>query len=162
MFNNEILDFNPEKENIYSLFTNYFDDPIMTKIKDLDNYSVYMSRINMSLGIEFRYIVAFIRRNNLSLKSSCYFNELKWISLQTRTLKDEHDIKRHNYIPDKNSELNKKITLISKNEKSYIYDVDGLELSLTLVPIKEGLNEYRDSGMMISAIETYNTIITWI
>jgi hypothetical protein len=143
------------------MFVKYFEDPIMTKIKDIGKYSMYMTRNNFSVGIENRYIIAFINKNSLEMKSMCYFNELKWVSLQTRTLPDEHDIKRHSYVPDKNSQLIKKITLSSKNEKAYNYNIEELPLTVTLIPPKPGLNEYKDSGTLISAIETYNTIITW-
>ena len=51
-----------KKRIIYSLFSNYFGDPVMTKIKDQNIFSMYAARKNVLLR-NFNYLIVLTRRD---------------------------------------------------------------------------------------------------
>jgi len=155
----QIIDigYDPRKEEIYTIFGNYFNFPKMVKIKDVKNYSMYGVKINISLGIEFRYILAFVEKDLNQIGYSKDFKDLKWVVLQTRTLEDDYNIPIHDYIPRRLADLDSNIKLLDTN---YNYAVEKLPIKITLIP-KSGGTEYHSSGTLLSAIETYQTIISF-
>lgn len=152
--------FDPIKTSMYQIFSQYFGNPPMTKVKNVDNYSMYIVKINAILSIEYRYIIIFVIKNNDEIGSKKLLHELDWISLQTRTLQDEHKVETHSYTPQRLPGLNKTISLIKKDKNQYLYSVDTFPLSLVLLPKKNSENEYNSNGNLIMALETYQTIIT--
>ena len=151
--------YDSSKDGLYNLFTQYFSNPVMTKIKDTDLYSMYIAKINAQLGIEFRYIIVFIWKDDSKVGTEEKLESLKWVSLQTRTLKDEYKLNIHSYIPSRSVALGNKITLVHKDNKQYRYTVENLPIIVTLLPTEKGI-EYNSSGNLISALETYQTIIS--
>lgn len=154
-------DYDPVKEIIYNMFAEYFENPKLRKLKNIGNYSMYITKIHAILGIEFRYIIIFSQKDNENIGKEINLNEINWLSFQTRTLTDEHDISYHYYTPKKIPELNKSITIIKKDEKGYIYKVQDLPLQITLLPKSKGL-DYSDKGTVLAALETYQTVINFI
>lgn len=153
-------EYSPAKESICADFTRYFGNPAMTKIKDVDSCSVYMAKLNTQLGIEYRYIVAVVKLDTFKPGTAVFLGGMEWLSLQTRTLSDNHDIAVHSYIPQRLKELERKISLVSRDEKSYKYTVEGLPLVVTLLPRSKSL-DYASNGTLITALETYSTVISW-
>ena len=107
--------YDPIKDNIYPLFTQYFENPRMTKIKDTDSYSMYMSKIHALLGVEFRYLITFVPGNNFPIGDTKFLTELEWESLQTRTLIDDHKLPFHSYTPVRIRDLDRRITLVESD-----------------------------------------------
>lgn len=159
----EILDFNfdPIKETVYPLFIEYFNNPKMKKIKNIDTFSMYITKVYSLLGNEFRYIIAFVRKDNLDINKTVPLSELRWISLQTRTLEDNHNTEIHNYLPRRLSNLDKNIYLIKRDENQYLYNVKDIPITITLLPKTKNI-EYSQNGTVVKAIETYQTIINFI
>lgn len=158
----EILyDYDPLKEKIYALMTQYFDNPVMTKMRDVNNFSMYMTRIHTLLGIEFRYIIVFVAKNNEAVGHKERMQNLYWTCLQTLSLDIEHsNLPFHSYRPQRLQELDKDIKLIQKDDKQYVYSVAGLPMKITLLP--NGKSEYMPSGKVVNALETYQTIVTLV
>lgn len=172
-------DYNPATKDIYTLFVSYFNNPDMTKLKNIPNpkgesYSMYIAKVHTLLGIEFRYIIAIVSLDKSNIGTREKLSRLKWLSLQTRTLTEDHDLKSHYYIPRKLIDLDKKIILRTKDETKYVYSVNDLPITITLLPQQSRLNkssssvdnkpsltDYTSTGSVVPAIETYNTIITW-
>jgi hypothetical protein len=158
----ELLDdYNPQRDNVYPLFVNYFSNPILTKIKDVEMYSVYMSKIHALLGIEFRYIVVFVNRDNKPVGTTIYLANLPWITLQTRTLTDDHKLPFHTYNPRRLPFFDHKIKLVHQDEKQYEYVVEKLPLKVILLPKTKGTMEYNANGTIVNALETYQTIVSF-
>ena len=153
-------DYDPNKEYIYNLFVDYFENPKMTKKKDIGNYSMYICKINAVLGIEFRYIIIFVGKNLEKIGSERNLSELNWICLQTRTLEDEYNLQLHSYTPKRIFELDKKIHISSKDEKGYYYNIEDIPIKITLLPKNKGF-DYSEHGTVISALETYQTILNF-
>lgn len=154
--------YDPRRDDIYPLFANYFGNPKMTKLKQVDRYSIYYCKIHALLGVEFRYLIVFVVNDSSPIKSEKFLAELEWDCFQTRTLSDEHNLPFHSYIPRRVPDLDKKISLQNKDSQKYTYSVDDLPIKITLLPnSKRGL-DYNSSGTVVSALETYYTVVNWI
>jgi hypothetical protein len=154
--------FDPIKTHVYDLFTEYFNNPVMTKIKDIGEYSMYMTRIHAMLGNATRYLVAFVSKNDLSIGKTDNLTNLQWVSIQTRTLEDVHKIPSHLYTARKFKPFMDKIKLTSQDEEQTVYNTPNLPLIVTLLHTrKDNVYQYQPSGTIVSALETYQTIINF-
>jgi len=152
---------NPYEERIYEYFDKYFDSPTMTKIKNVSSCSVYMTKVYCLLVREHKYIIVFVNEDFEPIKSTKKMSELPWISLQTRMLSDNHNIPMHSYQPKSRGPLSKKISRTETLHTISTYKCDDFPITVTLLHKKEGDGtEYQPSGTIVSAIETYRTIIT--
>lgn len=156
----ETVDSYIARSNIYPLFVNYFNNPFMTKVKDIDNYSMYACKIHAVLGIEYRYLIAFVNKDRNNIGFQVAFSSLQWDCLQTRSMEDELKVNLHSYIPTRYKALNKKIELINKDTQKYLYKVHEFPLSITLLPRNKN-SHYNSSGFIINALEEYQTILNW-
>lgn len=148
------------KNNIYELFVNYFNNPKMFKIKDIEHLSIYMSKTYCLLSRECRYIIVIVNKNEEKIMSYKRLNKIEWISLQTRTLFDNHDLPSHSYTSTKKTPLNCDIYFKDKNNNSINYYCKKYPINIELLYTEKN-NEYQKEGTLISAIETYQTIITF-
>jgi len=158
----EILDtsYYPDRDSIYPLFIKYFGDLTMTKIKDVENYSMYVAKIHCLLSTENRYVIVFVNSDNLPVGNLDQLRNLRWETLQTRSLTDNHGIPAQNYKPRRMGELMVPIKLIDKN--TYTYECDKYpQLRVTMIPKKKGEMEYQPRGTIVSAIETYSTVFSF-
>jgi hypothetical protein len=153
--------YDPTRDSIYPIFASYFENPRMFKIKDVGIYSMYMTKIHALLGIEFRYLIVFVPKNNLPSGDEKFLAQLEWESLQTRTLTDEHKLPYHSYNPRRNENLDKKIWLKKKDENQYIYSVEDFPLQIILLPHAKNI-DYNSSGTIVPALETYQTLVNFI
>jgi len=152
-------DFDPKKEAMYNAFHEYFNRPIMTKIKDVNGYSMYMSKTYCLLTNECRYIIVFIKQDSMPIFSKESLLNLRWDSLQTRTLIDQHKLPAHGYQPKSIGPLSAHIDRKEIKPECSIYSCDIFPISVTLLHGKGGASEYQQKGTIIAALETYNTII---
>ena len=158
----QLLDaFQPEKDAIYSYFDEYFGTPVMTKIKNVDGYSMYMTKIYCLLTNDYRYIIAMVPKDTFLIKAQKSLKDMSWISLQTRTLKYNHDIPSHNYNPVNGGPLKKLISKVQNTNEASTYTCEELPIIVTLLHTKSDSKfEYQSKGTIISALETYQTVIT--
>lgn len=159
----EILDdsYFPDRDNIYALFVKYFGDLTMHKIKDVQNYSMYAAKIHCLLSTEYRYVIAFVNLDKLPLGNSEQLRNLQWISLQTRSLSDNHNIPIQNYKPRRMPEFMDRIHLVEHNQRQYTYHSQKLPLQITMLPRKKGDMEYQPNGTIVSALETFSTVVSF-
>jgi len=154
-------DYDPVKDTVYPLFTEYFQNPKLVKKKDVDKFSMYITQIYALLGVEFRYLIVFLPKDRFPIGSVRSLGDLQWVSLQTRTLTDEYKVPSHTYIPRRLQSLDKKIELVSKDDLQYKYKVEELPLEIVLLPKTKGL-DYQPSGTVVTALETYQTLVTFV
>ena len=159
----ELLDtgYNPNKDNLYAIFVEYFENPMMTKLKDVANFSLYAAKTHSLLSTAHRYIMIFVDNDNMPLGNSNSLSEFRWLFLHTRTLEDNHNLQVQNYRPRRFKPLMNKITLQDSTDQGYTYSVDGYPLTITLLPKTSGQMDYQNSGNIAIALETYNTIVSW-
>lgn len=155
--------YDPIRDDVYSAFVEYFANPAMTKMKDVNDYSMYIAKVYAMLGIEYRYIIVFVKKDEFPLGSTKLLSNLSWVSLQTRSLQDDHNLSYHSYIPKRHPAIDKKISLIRKDSQQYVYHVDQLPISIVLLPTKKNTDlEYATSGHVTTALESYQTIVTFL
>lgn len=161
-YGTKIDEYDPTKEVVYNLITEYYDNPKLTKIKDIDNFSIYMAKIDYLLYNEHRYIIAFMIKNNFQIGTLVDLDDIKWHSFQTRSITDDHKIMTFQHIPKKLSKFQLRIELTSRDEKQSVYKCINLpNITLTLLHKGNSKYEFTDKGTLISALETWRTIITF-
>ena len=157
-----IDEFASVNDNIYKMFAEYFKNPVMTKMKNESNYSMYASKAYCLLSKECRYIIVFVNRDEYPIKKEIQLDNLYWVSLQTRTLSDQFDIKSHGYQPVAEGPLLEKIERINITKEASTYKCENLPLIVTLLhTAKKNSDTYQNRGTIIAALETWETIITF-
>lgn len=158
----QVLDggYEPEKDYVYSLFVNYFNNPTMTKIKDMNNYSMYACKVYCLLSKECRYIIAITHMDNYSSGTVEELKTIKWISLQTRTLFEQYNVQTHAYEPKAEGPLATGIVRIKKDNNTSTYESTELPIIVTLLHTPKKSN-YQDKGTIVVALETWETIVTF-
>ncbi len=153
--------YEPEKDALYGYFDDYFNHPIMTKIKNVNETSMYMAKTYCLLTNECRYIIAFVPQDDELNNTKKELKKLSWVSLQTRTLSDKHNLLSHDYQPKSTGPLNIRITRTTKTKDASTYVCEKLPITITLLHTKQNTeSEYQQYGNVISALETYQTVIT--
>jgi len=155
-----VIDEQVESNALLDYFDEYFNHPTLYKIKDIDtSYSLYMVKIYCLLNNQCRYIVMVVPydTNPIHFPMALYGSD--WVSLQTRELSENHKIPSHSYQPSNFAPLNKKINRVEQTENMSTYICDEYPLTIKLIH-KKGLNEFQSRGTIITALETYQTVIT--
>lgn len=158
-------DYSPEIEEMYKDFSLYLNNPKMIKLKDVDIYSMYIAKNYCLLSNQCRYIISLILKDSNIIGTNLFLDDMKWKSLQTRTLSEKYDLPAHSYTATRNSKLNTKITRTGITDKSSTYTCEKYPITITLLHTQKNTTdkpsyEYQDTGLIISALETFQTIIT--
>lgn len=148
-------------EDLYQNFANYFNNPNMTKTKNVNGYSVYMCKTYCLLSTLCRYIIVLVEENSDGVGFTRKLNTLSWVSFQTRTLSDNHNVETHGYNPSKKSVINVPIERTKITEEASIYDCSSLPITITLLHTNKNTPvSYQNRGTVVAALETYETVIT--
>ena len=160
-----IEDIDPQKDSIYEMFTDYFNNPTLIKSKDDGNHSMYLCKLYCLLNRECRYIIVFTEKDSSYPGTMEELRNLKWVSLQTRTLPDNYENSVdivHGYEPKNTGPLMALIEKVSVNEKVSTYHCKELPLVITLLHTKKNTADaYHMTGRIVKALETFQTIITF-
>lgn len=157
----EILDdYEPELDAMYQGFADFFNNPTMIKIKDVDEFSMYMSKTYCLLSAKCRYIITFTPKDKKGLDTFESLNTIRWVSLQTRTLEDYHHLPPHAYNAKRGGILDVEINRVKTEKPASTYSCEYFPFTVTLLHTKKGPSEYQDKGTVIAALEQYNTIIS--
>lgn len=154
--------YDPRKNYVYEAFCEYFGYPIMTKVKDVHMYSVYMVKIHAMLGNATRYLILFLHKDDEDVKTKKSMKDCEWVSLQTRTLEDQHNIPTHVYRAKRHPQMIQKISIKTRDEKKSTYTVEKFPLEITLLHTRKNHSyQYNPSGTIASALETFQTIVNF-
>jgi len=151
---------NPEKEYAYRVFCEYFDYIKVQKVRDDNNFSIYMARLPCLLLNEQRYLVLMAPRDNYPPSHVKPMEEVRWVSLQTRTLTGDYShVIEQNYELKRNGMFEKPVLLQSRSKEITIYEMGDLPLTVSLLHVRGGEYEYPNEGTLNSALETFRTIV---
>lgn len=154
--------YDPTKNHVYEAFTDYFNNPTMVKIKNVKNFSMYMVKIYAMLGNAYRYLIVFIPSDFEPIGTKKSLQKCEWVSLQTRTLEDQHTIPPHNYQKNLRPPLNQQIKIHDRSMERSVYKAESFPLDITILHTrKKHLHQYHPTGTIISALETFQTIISF-
>lgn len=155
--------FSLENQYIYNLISDYYENPILYKIKDEENNSVsiYGAQLTSFLLNERYYIICM---SGYRPEPELKLNEIAWNSFQVRTLEDEKysQLPKIKYRLKKESKYLTPIEIISRNENLSTYKVHNLPLKISLMHRKGLEYEYSNEGTIQSALETHQTILQFI
>ena len=155
--------FDPIKDQFSTYIDTYLNHPSLTKIKNVDKHSVYMVKTYCLLSNFCRYIIPLVPEDNNAIGAKMKLSNLSWVSLQTRTLEDRHDVDSHSYNPKMEGPLVAKITRKNIGANMSTYSCESFPIEVHLLHKKKDVqSEYQPNGNLISAIETFQTIITFI
>jgi hypothetical protein len=157
-----LIDTNPRVDLLYGHFDRYFNYPQMIKIKNIDDKSMYICKIKCIKENTNKYIIVFSLCDTSPIGKHIPLTQLQWSSLHTTILENKYNIIEHEYIPNINTPLNVDINRIKITSEGSTYDCNDFPISVQLIPKNYNSNEYNASGTIISAIETYSTIVTII
>jgi len=156
---------NPERDSIYSLISHYYDDPLMTKMKDAGkNMSMYVCRLNCLLMNEKRYLIALVHRDDhVEMGSKQPLSSFRWISFMARTLQEEsyQSLPIHHYSIKRDDKYQIPLRISSRNQEVSVYDCDRGVFSVSLLHNKNQEYEYPNEGNLVSALETFQTVLQW-
>jgi hypothetical protein len=154
--------YDPRNEEIYSMLCEYFGNPMMTKMKDVNGYSMYIAKPKCMLGLHSRYINVMIVQDSSPLGTVSLLDQLKWTSFQTRTRTEKYNLESFNYTPSRRS--SNKIVLTERGDRYCKYACEDLPLDVTLIledwEPKQTAYNYQNSGYIYQALETWKTILT--
>ena len=107
-----------------------------------------------------RYLIAFVPVDDVKIFNSKTLSELRWVSFQTRTLDDKHEIKSFPYTPKRGSELDAVIKKVQVTSDSVEYSCKDIPIIINLLHQGKNVPSYQEKGTVVSALETFQTIIT--
>lgn len=149
----------PTKQNFYNLILEYFNDPLLVKIKDINNKSYYGIKYNSLLLNENKYLIVV---TNLCSSSEKRLKDISWSQLQLRSLPLKNEFSN---LPSISQNFNRSFRLqiplhISKRTKELsTYTIEDFPFELHLIHKKKILYEYPNEGNLISALETAQTLL---
>ena len=157
-------DFNPQHDYIYSLLVKYFNNPKLTKIKDQKDYSMYACKIYSLLSKQYKYLIVFTHLNQDSVGTMDFLRDMKWVNLQTRVLLENMKCNTHSYTPSNDNGLNIAIRRkeILKQSSNYLCPTLPQLSIMLLHNDKKDANSYQNDGTIVAALETYETIVSFI
>ena len=155
-------DFNLSDENVYNLISNYYENPTMTKFKNVDNLSMYIVILNFNFLKEQRYLIVLVDLDRFELGQKFLLNKLKWRSFQSRVLEERFpNVGVHSYKVKNDSPYNSEIKMISSSPKITTYVCPKFGFKISLLHVKNVKHEYPSSGTISSALETFQTIVNF-
>jgi len=152
-------DYDPSLDFMYRAFTTYFNNPVLTKIKNVTTFSVYMTKTYCLLNKECRYIVVFVPDDGMRIGNRDTLGNMRWISIQTRTLEDKHKLDPHGYTAAAEGPLMASIIRTKNTDEASTYSCEQFPITITLLNVKKVANSYQDKGTIVAALETWETIV---
>ena len=150
---------NPIKEYIYQMFADYYDNMKMTKIKDDEKFSIYMARLQCLLLNERRFLIVVVPRDQFPPSYQQELATLRWVSLQIRNLEEEYPLSPQSYQMKRTPEFQRRLKVLERNTEVTTYKVEDLPCHISLLHTRNNEYEYPNEGSLISALETFRTII---
>ena len=141
--------------NIHNMLSNYFNNPLMTKLEVKHNQSHYYCKINCKLLNQYRYIIAITLDDNNPIGTKLYLQNINWNSFQTRTLKNNHNIKPISYRSDLLDDYHLKLLERDDSYTTYICN----QLPNVNIYVINQSQPYPSQATFCNAIEQYQTLI---
>lgn len=154
--------YDPEMENMYNTFTNYFNNPELTKTKDENGLSMYMGKLYCLLSNECRYIVVLCASDLNAIGAKVKLQDIEWMSLQTRTLPKKNDLYPVSYTAPRDTPfLTTIINRVNVTDEASTYHCNSYPVVVTMLHTKKNTkDDYKATGTISAALETFQTIIT--
>lgn len=159
--NKKMIFYHPEHDKAYEAILSHVGNPLMQKIRQTEQFGIFMVEITSMLLNEKRFMIAMLANDNRPIGSIDYLSNLKWTSFQMRTLSEPQplQIAPHNYIVQRGLSSTIPLWCVSRNTQMSTYQSDTLPIVVSLLHTRNNEYEYPNEGNLASAIETFQTII---
>jgi hypothetical protein len=155
---------NLNRDFIYSLLVSYYDNPIMKKIKELNNLSMYICKLPCLLN-EKRYLIAMtLIYENEPLGTELHLSELRWKTFMARVLNDEsfdNSIPAHSYQVKREDKYLLPLNIMNRKDEISIYTTPEQPIIVSLLHTQNYKHQYPNEGNLLMALETFQTLISW-
>jgi hypothetical protein len=151
--------FSPEKEYIYDIFSQYYDNPLLYKIKSENGVSIFGVQLPSLLLNEKRFLIVTF---NGGFFEQQRLRNIPWTTLQVRTLTNNNE---YNHLPifkykrKKFAVYNQPLKVTTRTKDITHYKTKKLPIEVSLLHTKGLEYEYPNEGTLISALETFQTVI---
>lgn len=153
--------FNLNKDKFQTLIVEYYQNPKLQKVKDTKTQSVYIAMVDNQLIAKKQFIVVTCGKDKYPSGKISYLMHLKWNSFQTRYLENTSAIPMSYTVPSA-SKFDIKLQLVERQDEISRYKTLGnFSVYISLLHDNKNLYEYPNTGTLISALETFKTIITF-
>lgn len=155
---------NPTKEFLFQLLDRYYDTPTLVKIRDDDQFSMYGVQLPCFLLNEKRFLILLCPRDAFSKNSRRPMKDLRWVSLQARSLQDADmaSLPLHTYQIKRDSQYALPLHIVNRTTKVSSYRLQEYPLEISLLHTRSHEYEYPSEGTLTSALETYQTILQFV
>jgi len=154
----------PAKEFVYQLLAKYYDTPMLLKIRDDDQFSMYGTQLPCFLLNEKRYLILLCPRDAFSRNSRRSMADIRWVSLQARSLNDPDmaALPVHPYQIKRDAQYALPLKITHRTTKLSSYRLNEYPLEVSLLHARSHEYEYPNEGTLVSALETYQTILQFV
>lgn len=153
--------FNPMKNEFYEEIGKFFSNPILEKLKDINNTSMYIVKFNIHLLNDSKYLSVFVPKDNEVIGFKKPLKDLYWISLSTHNSPQSLTKHQHVFMLDRNETVLEPITFVEQDNGLYIYSCDKFGLSIIL-DSKNNKHVYSKTGSIATALNTFNCTISFV
>lgn len=151
--------FSPEKEYIYDILSEYYDNPLLYKIKSENGVSIFGIQLPSLLLNEKRFLIVTF---NGSIYEQQRLRNIPWTTLQVRTLTNNNEYNNlpiFKYKVKRFAVYNEPLKVITRTKDITHYKTKELPIEVSLLHTKGLEYEYPNEGTLISALETFQTVI---
>ena len=150
----------PSRDIIYHLVDEYYDSPFLVKIKELDNgYSMYAVELSCLLLNEKRYLIALCPTDIYAIGIQRPLKEIRWDSFQSRALSEEFEgTNKHTYNMKRADKFLLPLKIMERTTSYSKYRMTD-NIDVILLHTKGLEYEYPNEGNLVSALETFQTVI---
>lgn len=163
--------FNLNHENVYDMFRTYFGNCPLVKVADRDEKtsrnSVYATKIKTMLLNSCRYLIVIKSRDFYPIGTTTPFSKIDWECLQTRSFPSDPypgvNVPTWAYTPKSNpSNIVTEIEMksLSSQTKDGLITYTSRLFPIQIDLINNSKSNYAKKGTIMSALETYSTIVT--
>jgi hypothetical protein len=153
------------RAQFYTAVVQYFNNPIVYKYKNHQEYSIYVCRIESMLVNKYRYIFSVVPLNHLDIGSTLQFDKLHWISLQTRTLDIKIDIPviSNTYQKEYLKDVLLQPTDTESDSHIYFENTDlHLSVSIELDKPSQYLDYHFKNVPVSMALQSFKTVLSFV
>lgn len=152
--------FSIENQYIYDLISSFYGDILLQKIRnENDQVSLYGARLPSLLLNEKRYMFVQCPSSDLFQRK---LKDTPWITLQLRTLENDdgfHNLPMNTYSVKREQKYFLPLQVASRDKQITVYKCPQAPIQVSLLHTKGIEYEYPNDGNLVSALETYQTII---
>ena len=149
------------REDVYGAFVDYYGNLKLKVIKVDAGWVFYGAKVSSGLN-ENRYIFVIVPQR-LAPAEEATLEQLDWVSFQTRTTTDVHQVPTHNLYLDETRKqmIPDKITVVDRTADETHYVTDSLPIKVRLIhdPKKNNYLQYPDQAFMYQALETFRCVV---